>query len=72
MDHDVEQDLQNEEGASAPEIVERKRTGRKPKATEPVIECRDHGEWKFKPWQGIDHWVHERTGASTFDLKTVR
>ena len=33
---------------------------------------KDHGLWKFKPWSGLDHWVHEKTGASTFDLKKVK
>lgn len=32
---------------------------------------RDAGDWKFKPWNGVDHWVHEKTGASTFDLKKI-
>ncbi|TCU34165.1 hypothetical protein [Rhizobium azibense] len=71
MEHDVEQDIEDEKGAS-PEVAERKRRGRKPKVSEPVVESRDHGEWKFKPWNGLDHWVHERTGASTFHLKKVK
>lgn len=37
----------------------------------PDAPSRDSGDWKFKPWNGLDHWVHEKTGASTFDLKKI-
>lgn len=33
---------------------------------------KDYGDWEFKPWHGRDHWVHKKTGASTFSLKDVR
>ena len=33
---------------------------------------KDYGEWKYTPWNGLDHWVNEKTNASTFSLKDVR
>lgn len=27
---------------------------------------KDFGDWKFKPWAGLDHWVQDKTNASTF------
>lgn len=70
MDGHVEQDFEAEEG-SAPEVKRSRR--KKPEAPAPASgHERDQGDWKFRPWKGIDHWVHERTGASTFDLKKIK
>jgi len=35
-------------------------------------ESRDIGTWKFRPWNGVDHWVHERLGLSTFKESEAR
>lgn len=32
---------------------------------------KDRGEWKFRPWKGMDHWVNERTKVTTFDAKKL-
>jgi hypothetical protein len=32
---------------------------------------KDFGDWEFRPWGGIDHWVNRVTQASTFDLKKI-
>jgi hypothetical protein len=37
-----------------------------------VEKGKDYGDWEYRPWQGRDHWVHKKTGASTFDLRKVR
>lgn len=48
-------------------------TPREEKALETAAEKgKDYGDWKYKPWNGIDHWINEKTGASTFNLKDVR
>ena len=45
---------------------------RKAKASEAAPPNRDQGDWKYKPWAGRDHWVHARTGDTTFDLSKVK
>ena len=58
----------------ADESIAPRRRGRKAEAADQPVASheKDRGEWKFRPWHGHDHWVNERTGASTFDLKKVR
>lgn len=85
MEHDVEQDIPNEERAEAQAVIVTPRRGRprkanvigvtKPESTntaDPLSHPRDVGEWKYKPWLGHDHWVNAKTGASTFNIKNVR
>jgi len=36
-----------------------------------VEKGKDYGDWEYKPWSGIDHWVHKVTGASTFNLNKI-
>lgn len=64
MDDNGEQNSEAQEGATA-EVTKASRRDRK------VSVDRDIGDWKFRPWKGLDHWVNERTGASTFDPKTL-
>lgn len=65
MDDILKQDSQNEEAiaTSTQKMNKAKVSGRHPK---------DDGDWKYQPWNGRDHWVNQKNGASTFDLKAIR
>lgn len=32
----------------------------------------DFGNWKYRPWKGIPHWVHGPSGRSTFDRSEAK
>lgn len=82
MDEYGEQDISNEEGTETTEVTEavveetKPRRGRKPKSwnivgvgpAAPLVPSLDKGDWLYRPWQGIPHWVNRVTGASTFDI----
>ncbi|NEI70957.1 hypothetical protein GR212_15340 [Rhizobium lusitanum] len=74
MEHNDGQNSEDEKGA-AREITEAA-TSAAPETTKvskkAAAASRDHGEWKYKPWGGLDHWVHERTGDTTFDLRKIQ
>lgn len=84
MDEYGEEDISNEEGTEATEVTEavveetKPRRGRKPKSPNTVgiasaaPASLDRGDWKYRPWNGIPHWVHCVTGASTFNVKNVK
>lgn len=88
MEQYGEEDISNEEGTEAEviaiteEVVEeaKPRRGRRPKSpvivgvtvAAPPLPSLDRGDWIYRPWNGIPHWVHRVTGASTFDLKMVK
>lgn len=84
MDEYGEQDISNEEGAETEEVIEvsaeevKPRRGRKPKSpnTAGIVSAApaslDRDDWKYRPWNGIPHWVHCVTGASTFNVKNVK
>jgi hypothetical protein len=52
-------DIMNQEALEQP-------TKSKPKAEKSSSHPRDQGDWKYRPWHGHDHWVNDRTKASTF------
>lgn len=80
MEQHGKEDIQNEEGTETQMIVEetRPRRGRPPRKPNVVgvvpaaPASLDKGEWIYRPWNNIPHWVHRITGASTFDLKRVK
>lgn len=81
MADDVQQDRTHEEDLAPAQVTVDLAPGeteplpkrsRKAKTTPVIGHEKDAGPWKFKPWCDLDHWVHETTGASSFDLKTIK
>ncbi|MER9768872.1 hypothetical protein NKJ09_22730 [Mesorhizobium sp. M0189] len=32
----------------------------------------DFGNWEYRPWKGLPHWVHKPSGRSTFDRSEAK
>ncbi len=65
-------DVDASDTAESPAESEPKVAKTKAKAKPAPEESRDVGDWKFSPWEGVDHWVNQKTRESTFDLKKVQ
>ncbi|WPE19961.1 hypothetical protein ShzoTeo12_11410 [Shinella zoogloeoides] len=74
MEHDGQENLQDEEGAATPALTldEQPQLRRRRASKAEPAPSRDVGDWKYRPWNGIDHWVNPATGASTFNPKNTR